>query len=250
MQQQFHILNGDALKSQFPDKLRNNIIVARECLMEGDVSGNTPEEFYANRAKFLGEYFGEFGPGNYYTETVPEFEKICNIPVNSDINLWFEDDLFCQVNFWFVASLIHQNKQNYSVYLVRPSKGNEYSFGKMSEDELMAAYRKRVTLTPAVLKQINDLWENYRNNQIYELIQSAEQLSTSFPFIQNAVEAHVERIPVMNNPGQPIRSLQRIIKELNTTDFASVFKEFCKREEIYGYGDWQVQKMMETITKK
>ena len=36
----FHILNGDALKSQFPERILGEIIVARECLVDGPVEGH------------------------------------------------------------------------------------------------------------------------------------------------------------------------------------------------------------------
>ena len=40
-------------------------------------------------------------------KTVPEFLKMQNIPENSEINLWFEDDLFCQVTFWFYSFIVY-----------------------------------------------------------------------------------------------------------------------------------------------
>jgi len=36
---QYHILNGDALKEQFPDRIKGKIIIARECLVDGNVTG-------------------------------------------------------------------------------------------------------------------------------------------------------------------------------------------------------------------
>lgn len=35
----FHILNGDALKSQFPEQILGEKIIARECLVDGSVEG-------------------------------------------------------------------------------------------------------------------------------------------------------------------------------------------------------------------
>ena len=48
-----HILNGDSLLDKFPNELKGERIVARECLIEGDVSANNLSEFYKNRASFL-----------------------------------------------------------------------------------------------------------------------------------------------------------------------------------------------------
>ena len=36
---QYHILNGDSLKDQFPNKINGDIIITRECFVDGDVKG-------------------------------------------------------------------------------------------------------------------------------------------------------------------------------------------------------------------
>ncbi len=70
--------------------------------MDGNVKGMEADELFASRAKFLSQNYGGTEQ-DYYEKVVPEFQKIKSINNDSDINLWFEDDLFCQVNFWFVV---------------------------------------------------------------------------------------------------------------------------------------------------
>lgn len=50
--QQVHILNGDCLKFQLQDIIHAELIVTRECLIDGNVQGETLTDFYANRAEF------------------------------------------------------------------------------------------------------------------------------------------------------------------------------------------------------
>ena len=101
----FHILNGDALKSQLPaDAILGEIIVARECLVDGDVAGNTLEELIQSRVRSMHEMYGT-SENEYFQKTVPELRKIVDIN-EGEVNLWFEDDLFCQVNLWFVCELL------------------------------------------------------------------------------------------------------------------------------------------------
>ena len=102
-----HILNGDALREQFPASVEGELIVARECLVVGDVSGNDLKDFYENRAKDLLKSYGT-PISEYFSKVVPEYEKIRKLRVNSTVNLWFEDDLFCQVNLWFCCPPINQ----------------------------------------------------------------------------------------------------------------------------------------------
>ena len=73
------------------------------------------------------------------------------------------------------------------------------------------------------------------------------ELENKYPFILPAVEAHIERIVTTGNIGRPTQSLIAIMKELETEEFGPVFKEFNKRESIYGFGDLQVKRLFDEI---
>ena len=64
----YHILNGDALKAQFPEEIPGEIIVMRECLIEGPVAGRSIEEILDNRARFITNEYG--GTEDEYHNTV------------------------------------------------------------------------------------------------------------------------------------------------------------------------------------
>ena len=119
MRKQYHILNGDSLRQQLPEYIQGDIIVSRECFVDGNVKGKDLADLFAMRAKFLSQNYGG-SEQDYYRKVVPEFKKIKKIPNDSDINLWFEDDLFCQANFWFVAHLLANSTGINTVYLIRP----------------------------------------------------------------------------------------------------------------------------------
>lgn len=245
---QVHILNGDALKEFFPKNMDGEIIVARECLMAGNVEGEDLAEFFKNRARFIAENYAV--SENYYFEnTATEFYKIETIPEDSEINLWFEDDLFCQVNMWFVISLIINNYENQPVYLVRPKKGSEYSFGNMTSEELALEFHHKIKIEYDELMEFGNLWKFYKKAGWVELQKTAEKLYNRFPFLQSAVNAQLERLPKNGRPGRPQQTLAKIIQELKTTEFEPVFKEFCKREAIYGFGDLQVKQMLGKLSQ-
>lgn len=98
----YHILNGDTLKGQFPSAIEGEIIVLRECLVDGPVLAINLHEFYQIRARFISREYN-INTTDYFDRTVPELEKIDRIAEGSEINFWFEDDLFCHVNFWFAV---------------------------------------------------------------------------------------------------------------------------------------------------
>ncbi|MDO6445944.1 hypothetical protein Q4493_09185 [Colwellia sp. 1_MG-2023] len=245
---QYHILNGDALKQQFPQSIDGEIIVARECLVDGNVQGNDFESLMNNRSKFIGQY-PECTAEDYYVKTVTEFKKIIALNHNCHINCWFEDDLFCQVNFWYVLFLVSQqsNECERGIYLVRPNKGNEYSFGHMSLPELTAAFQNRRLILPEHLAVLGQLWPNYQKNNHSKLSQIAESLKGEFPFLLPAVNAHIARTPDESGLGYPERVLLEIINAQEQPSFKTVFRVFHQQMAIYSFGDLQVKAMYDRL---
>ncbi|WP_019037320.1 DUF1835 domain-containing protein [Psychroflexus tropicus] len=245
MKNVYHILNGDSLKESFPNEIDGEIIVARECLVDGDVSSDTLEDLFKKRATFISKVYGDYSIEDYYADSVSEFEKIQNLPNKAEINLWFEDDLFCQVNFWFTVKLIVNYLKPNKVFLIRPVIHTQYGFGGLNELELINAYKQKAQINE--LDGIASLWNLYQNNDIEEMVEVAKKLGLKYPFIQNAVEAHIDRIPNENSPGRPTATLLDIMNVLGTDSFGAVFKEFNKRESIYGFGDLQVKRLFDEI---
>ncbi|QQS37374.1 MAG: DUF1835 domain-containing protein [Ignavibacteriales bacterium] len=246
----FHILNGDALKDIFPEDLPGEIIICRECLVDGSVEGDTLDKLFAARAEFLNNADEETKHIDYFSYVVTEFEKIGSIPKDSEINLWFEDDLFCQVNMWFVFHLLDEYGIDNSLFLVHPSAGLQYGFAGMNKDELIQAFSRRQPVSPTDFSQLKHLWKNYQHNNVNELLRISTQLNKHYPFLLPAVKAHIELIPSEGNPGRPKQTLLNISNELNTKHFGTIFREFCKRESIYGFGDLQVKRMLEELRIK
>ncbi|WP_221411228.1 DUF1835 domain-containing protein [Epilithonimonas xixisoli] len=110
MRQIFHITNGDYLTNDLKKiPIVGEIIVCREALVSGDLKSESLEEFWKVRAKSISEDYN-VSEESYYEKSVSEFEKILKIPEGSEVHLWFEDDLFCQVNLWFCITLLTNKK--------------------------------------------------------------------------------------------------------------------------------------------
>jgi hypothetical protein len=243
----YHILNGDALKTQFPNSIPGNIIVCREMLMDGPVASLSLTEFFKKRHEYLEKHYGALTQIDYEKEVVGEFNKITTIPPESDIHFWFEDDLFCQVNFWFVGHLISKYTTNCQLYLIRPPQHTIKGFGGLDETALEIIYKNKTPINS--IDKIAALWSAYSQNNNRELLVLKENISSSLPFMVPAINAQLDRAPKNDQPGRPIQTLISIINELEGDNFGNIFREFCKRESIYGYGDLQVRRMVEEIVK-
>ncbi len=241
----FHILNGDALKSQLPaNTLLGEVIVARECLVDGDVSGNTLNEIIQSRITSMHEMY-DVSENEYVQQTVPELKKIENID-EGEVNLWFEDDLFCQVNLWFVCHILHEKPVN--IYLVRPTGSLQYGFAGHKPEQLSELLKNRTLLSKDHIIQFSQLWKAYQSNDQDRLLEISQKLGQSFSFVVEATKAHLQRLPY--GDGLPEQSLFEIMDELNTQDFGPVFQEFTKRHPIYGFGDLQVKRLFDQLMKK
>ncbi|UCS94599.1 DUF1835 domain-containing protein [Echinicola marina] len=247
MAKSFHILNGDALREKFPSSLIGEIIVFRECLVDGDINGDSDQEFYQSRAQFISKAYGDVKPERYFEITVSELEKIKQIPQESSVYLWFEDDLFCQVNCWYVLHQLSNQHHSGEVILVRPFTRLEYGFGGLDMQGLKEAFERGKFLSNEEFLVLSKMWKAYlskNDNELYDLV---NELPDFFSYLLEAVKAEVARRPSNGDFGRPEQSIINIIEELQTDEFAPVFREFCKRESIYGFGDLQVKNLLEKV---
>lgn len=239
------ILNGDALLDLLPeDILSGEIIVARECLIDGPLTGNSSEEFWKTRSEFIASEYSE-APEAYYADVVSQFEKISTIEPGSEVNLWFEDDLFCQVNLWYCISLLAPI-ENLKINLIKPPLLNGLpdwrGFGALDRDALAKAYQERVRLTTEEILLLEQLWRAYKENKPDQLATLATSPTSNFPVLNEVVKAQLDR-----QAQRPENTLQQIIQENKDADFKTIFKEFSLREGIYGFGDWQVESLLKKI---
>ena len=244
----YHILNGDSLALRFPDAhIEGDVIIFREAFIEGDVSGNSLHDLWQSRARFMG-----LTEEIYRNQIVTELEKIGSAPDDSVFNLWFEYDLFCQVNMWFVISMIKNlsiRKKVYAVYTsyLHPTHNQFWNgFGQANAADLKICYDGRILLSEVELQLGHDLWTAYKSNNLEELIRLSKIPSPAFPYLQQVVNAHAERFPKDGIKGRPERVLEDIIKN-RSTDFHKVFEEFWNRESIYGFGDVQLRHLYDKV---
>ncbi|MEJ1238031.1 hypothetical protein WBG78_07880 [Chryseolinea sp. T2] len=247
----YNVLNGDSLAYSFPEaEIEGELIVIREALIDGDLSGDELRDFWHSRAKYL-----KVTDNEYKDKIVDEFNKIINSPDDSVFNLWFEYDLFCQVNMWFVISIIKSVPARkkvyvvYSSYLNRDSKHFWNGFGPANSDQLKVSYADRIILSDADLQLAQELWAAYKDNKTDALIRLAKNQSVAFPYLREVVKAHVDRFPKDGTKGRPEKVIEDITVNIST-DFNKVFREFWSRESIYGFGDTQLKSLYDKVMRE
>ena len=214
----------------------------RECLVDGPVAGASLNEFYKTRAEFIASNYNGENTNAYYEKSVSQIERLTTISDESEVNLWFEDDLFCQVNFWFTCHILYTHHHPQRSYLIRPDKHTRYGFGAFDLEGLLILFEKRILLPD--LKLFSNLWLAYQANDHQKLVETGSLLPVNFAFVNDAIQAQLDR----DSPEKgPKAILNQIIAEFGTDNFGIVFREFSKRAPIYGFGDLQVKQLMNQL---
>ena len=239
----YHILNGDSLADQLRGtKINQDFITCKECLIESGLYANNIADFWKIRAKYIAGTYN-ISTEEYYSKTVSEFEKLNILTDNSEVCLWFENDLFCQTNMWFVISILanHPTLKIFRVFPVIENITDTWKgFGVATSEKLEQAYYSKIQFTGKDIELGKNLWTAYQNDDLNKLKELSKQQSDCFEYLEEVCQAHLDRFPTNKSLGRPDKVIKEII-ETKSKDFQIVFSEYAKREGIYGFSDLQVK---------
>jgi hypothetical protein len=257
MSNTLHILNGDATLYGFEQTgLDGDVLIWREVFSEGPLSGNVGSaEFWSARSAFICSTFNDT-PERYQQWVVNELEKL-NKPY-TEINLWFEFDLHCQVNMLGVMMLLqrHVDLSAPAVNLICPAEypgvDDFRGMGQLNAEQLETLYDARVNLNE---------WEFTLAGQAWKLLASENTAAltnwlSEVPFWGNlhllkpALEAHIKRTALDNNGLNIIE--QRLLSIYNSglNQRTDIYEAFWKNEKIYGMGDAELDIYLRELGKK
>jgi hypothetical protein len=237
----YHVLPGDAQVEAFRESgIEGEMLVCREGLIEGDISGDSLDEFFINRASFMNESYDE-DPANYNAKVASQFRRLFDVSDSDEVNLWFEYELFCAVNMWFCLDLL--SKSGADIYRVAPAhldpKDRWNGFGGANSDDLQRCLKERRKLTSDDIRLGSDLWRAFRNNSGGELLKLSANSTPAFPYLDEVGKAAAAK------DTQPAAIVSEIERE-GINNFNEIFIEFRRRAGVYGYGDSQVKHLMES----
>ena len=240
-------MNGDALAEKFPaTKIPGQLLVIREAFIEGPVSTEFSNEYWERRAAFISSTYGA-EKEDYSVQFLNQLHQLEAISPDDEINLWFEDDLFCQTNMWFSVYYISTRIRT-KFYRIFPKKDNiNWSgFGRAEENELMTSFEGRQEFSEDDVALTNRLWEAYVANDRDALQILSASETTCFRFLPEVIQAHLERTSGEVNIGRPQQTLMNILND-GKTNFYEICDDFWKKESIYGFGDVQVYNMLKEM---
>jgi hypothetical protein len=234
-----NITNGDYLADQLKKtSIEGEMIICREALVTGPLQAENLEDFWKIRSEFILKDY-KASQNSYYKKVVSEFEKIMQIAEGSEVNLWFEDDLFCQVNLWFCVPLLQH--KDIKIYRIFPKTGKEdhwKGFSVSKNSDLEDAFQSRVLFQEKDIKLALNLWKAYQNNDRESLKKFSENQSDCFHYLDEVIDTYLH-----TDPEVFIKNLM----EKGITDFNDIFEKFRDELGIFGFGDLQVKTFYDKI---
>ncbi len=241
MNRVFHILNGDQLRELFPSDISGDIYVLRECFIDGPLTSKSNKSLYDMRATFISDRYEVATIEQYYILTVYEFDKIQKIPNGSEINLWFDTDLFCQINLWFLCNLLTSTGNQFEIHIVLPNETNPFHFRK---EDLHNCFEKRKAVSPKQVHLFSERWHHFVERDLSQLSSTLQECDSSLPFIKSTIDMIEELFS-----GIIKARVEEIIAEVGD-DFSKLFPLFVQKYPQYGFGDLQVKRIMNDLLSK
>jgi hypothetical protein len=237
-----HVLAGDALAENFNKTgIDGEVVVCRECLIEGDVKAENLNDFWEIRADFIVSVYGE-NKEKYFETVADEFQKLNNLTPGAEVNLWFEYELFCQTNMWFCLDLLSKTKA--IIYRVAPAVRTKEDvwrgFGKLSAEDLQKCFAQRIKFEKDDITLGVNLWKAYQNSDYEKLEQLSQTKSECFLYLEEVCRAEIEK---SIRPQKVLRE----IKNYEANDFRKIFAEFSRQAGVYGFGDSQVKRILQEL---
>ncbi|MCB0280620.1 MAG: hypothetical protein KDD94_14015 [Calditrichaeota bacterium] len=199
-----HILNGDGTYYGFKDSgIKDDFTVWREALALGPVVTNiNSDQFRKMRSEFLSVLSEEDIDYNHVI-AVDNFSKSKNGQFDKFV-LWFEFDLFCQINMIAVLWLIRQNKISTKISLISldsfPGHPHFKGYGELNGEEQRQLLTHQIILHEDDIQTAAKVWELYSGTDqlaLQDYIETADL--TRLPHLRTAIKNHFKRFPNTEN---------------------------------------------------
>ena len=248
-----HILNGDSISQLFAKSgISGEAFVWREVLCEGQAAEDlTSEEHWQYRLAYLkGTY--SFFEQEKYDELKNGFIQLDLHSYNS-IHLWFEYDLFCQINM--MALLGWLASKGYSaerVFLIcvgdHPAYDKLVGLGELSQTQFTALMADRQQVEEVDLTIAAALWKYWCTGEHHKLVETSLQLDQErFPYMTPALKAHLQRFPSVSTLLTEVENHILSLIAVKPQTKKAIVGQLLKRDNYYGFGDVQYFNILENL---
>ena len=250
MSSQLHITNGDNFTERLKAlQLGGDIITWREMLCEGKTESNVgSESFWKTRFDFLHKNYKV--TKNWFVEkTLKEYRSLCNHKQQDQIILWFEYDLFCQINMLAVISWLKTHRRHAHISLVCSGDEDDsdtlYGLNELSDEQLLQLYENRVKLSQDDIEYADYVWQLYCSDNPIRLEHLMDFDNYQFTYLSDAIKAHLQRFPTIKNGLNAMQyNILTIADKEKPSSKKALLGKVLKNQGVYGFGDTQYERML------
>ena len=248
-----HITNGDSFTERLNTlKIKGDVITWREMLCEGKTLTNVgSESFWKTRFEFLNKNY-KVTKSSFIEKTLKEYRSLCNHKQQDQIVLWFEYDLFCQVNMLAVLSWLKANRKYAEISLVCSGKEDKtdklYALNELSDEQLLGLYKNKTVLSQNDVEYADYVWQLYCSDNPIRLENLRDFDEFQFEYLSAAMKAHLHRFPTIKNG---LNALENRVLNLSVAQKPKSRQELLgtilKNQGNYGFGDTQYDRILTTL---
>ena len=250
MSSQLHITNGDILTNKLSTlKLEGDVITWREMLCEGKTETSVgSESFWKTRFEFLNKNY-KVSKSWFIDKTLKEYRTLCNHKQEDRIVLWFDFDLFDQINMLAVISWLKTHRPYAEISLVS-SEAEENSvnitgLGELDNEQLRKLYTNRTLLTQDDIEYADYVWQLYCSDNPIRLENLKDFDSFQFSHLSGAIEAHLMRFPTIRNGLNEVENnILRLARNAKPKTKVELLDTVLRNQGRYGFGDTQYDRVM------
>ncbi len=170
---------------------------------------------------------------------------LSNITGHEEVILWFEHDLFCQINLVYLLDhFARQAARQFRLSLICigefPGVPNFRGLGQLTASQMASLFDKRHTVTEAELSLAQAAWAAYCSPDPPDIEGLLSSDTSALPFLRGALGQHLTRFPsVRNGLGHAENKLLDLIAN-GISNCGSLCPAFFDAEPAYGLGDTQI----------
>ncbi len=248
-----HITNGDAFTGALKSlKLKGDIITWREMLCEGKTLTNVgSENFWKTRFDFLHKNY-KVSKSSFIEKTLKEYRSLCNHKQQDEIVLWFEYDLFCQINMLAVLSWLKTHRKYAQISLVCIGKQDDsdqlLSLNQLSEEQLMNLYTHKKVLSQDDIEYADYVWQLYCSDNPMRLENLTDFKQYQFDYLGEAVQTHLQRFPsIRNGLNQMENNILEVANSEKPKNRGAFLGVILQNQGMLGFGDSQYERAINRL---
>ena len=248
-----HITNGDSHTNRLKALgLKGDIITWREMLCEGKTLTNVgSESFWKTRFEFLNKNY-KISKSWFVEKTLKEYRSLCNHKQQDEIVLWFEYDLFCQINMLAVISWLKTHRKYANISLICSGHEDDtdkmYGLGELDDDYLLQLFENRTALKQDDIEYADYVWQLYCSDNPIRLENLTDFKNYQFDYLSEALKAHLKRFPTIRNG---LNDLENNILQLSVDKKPKSKRQLLRtvlaNQGVYGFGDTQFERIITTL---